>query len=309
MSTEDHPDWWRPMGGQNSQDSTLERRSLIWNDNGVLDGVDPPAFYTCEEYVGKFFTRGCRGMIEEIQIYCRDAGVNRLRLYCSPHPCLGPLTYVDITPLDTWAWRAGTLEEMWNYDSLFIWVYACYVGVDWAYDTEQPYDGHEATYPGHTWAALDIRPFIRVVYTGETPGDVPVSGIINTIPIPSSSSLSFENDYALPADSEVALIAFDADGYCDYVEARVEAAVNSHLTYIRVYCDDVLAMEQQFIELNARGHTPDTPTVSLPAYAVDGLCVLLLHKRFEFRRTLSLRAYNLPNPQTVTIAGYPTTLR
>lgn len=306
MSTRDHPDWWKNVGGSNAQDSILERRSLAWNDNGIEDGQDPPAFYTDVIYKGKFFPRGMRGMIEEIQIYCRNAGVDRITLYYSPHPCLGPVNSVDITTLDTWSWQGGAIEQMWDYDSLYIWVYEVFPGVDWAYDTEQPYDGHEADYPWTTWAALDIRPFIRVVYTGQTPGDVPVSGIINNIPIPSTSSQSHTFEYALPADNEIAIIAWDAAGYCDYIEFRVEAAVNSHLTYIRIYTDQLLAMEQQFIELNARGHTADTPTVGLPAYLVDGLCVMLIHKRFEFRRNISLRAYNLPNAQTVTISGHPT---
>ncbi len=190
MSTKDHPDWWRPMGGQNSQDSILERRSLVWNDNAVEDGDAPPAFYTCLTYKGKFYPRGCRGMIESIWIYCRDAGADRLTLRYSPHPGLGPVGEVTITPLAGWSWVGAVIEEMWNYDSLFIWVVECDAGTDWAYDAVQPYDGHWSQDTGATWEDMAVRPFIRVVYTGETPGDVPVSGIVNNIEIPSLTPLA-----------------------------------------------------------------------------------------------------------------------
>ena len=188
MSSRDHPDWWRPTGGQNSQDSILERRSLIWNDNGVVAPTAPPAFYTCEEYKGKFFPRGCRGMLEEIQIYCRVAGLDAITLRYSPHPCLGPVGQVTITPLATWAWRGAAVYEMWNYDSLFIWVHECDVGTEWAYDAVLPYDGHHSGTGGRTWSDQAIRPFIRAVLTGETPGDVPVSGVVNTIRIPNTAA-------------------------------------------------------------------------------------------------------------------------
>ncbi|GAI88892.1 unnamed protein product, partial [marine sediment metagenome] len=154
MSSEDHPDWWRPTGGQNSQDSILERRSRIWNDDGILDGVVPDNIYEAEEYKGKFFTRGCRGMLEQLQLYCTGDGVDRMVLRYSPHPGIGPFGEVWIRPAAGWAWQDFVVEEMWNYDSLFVWVHEAIANVDWAYDTELPYDGHESADTGATWADL-----------------------------------------------------------------------------------------------------------------------------------------------------------
>ena len=184
MSTRDHPDWWRPMGGQNSQDSTLERRSLIWNDDGIEDGTVPGGIHQATTYRGKFFTRGCRGMLEQIQLYCTGNAANTIILRYSPHPGIGPFGEVTLVPAAGWAWQDFDVEEMWNYDSLFIWVYQCEVGIDWAYDSVQPYDGHLSSDNGVTWEDAATRPFIRAVLTGETPGDVPVSGIVNTIKVP-----------------------------------------------------------------------------------------------------------------------------
>jgi len=187
MSSRDHPDWWRPVGGQNSQDSTLERRSLIWNDSDIEDGTVPGTFYEAETYKGKFFTRGCRGMLEQLQIYCMRTAVMTITLRYSPHPCLGPFRSVTIMPGLAWGWVDIPILEMWDYDSLFIWVHSCGANAFWAYDAELPFDGHESGDAGATWSDMAIRPFIRAVYTGETPGDVPVSGIVNVIKMPNTA--------------------------------------------------------------------------------------------------------------------------
>lgn len=303
------PDYWTATGGQIDEVSQKERRSTILNDSGIVNGVVPPAFHTGPGYYGKFYTRGCRGMIEEIQIYCVRTAAGTLRLAYSPHPCLGPLYTVTITPGATWAWVGAAIEEMWNYDSLYIWI--DYIGLDvsWAYDAVLPYDGHLSDDAGVTWADLATRPFIRVVYSGETPGDVPVSGIINNIPIPSASSRVEEHEMGVLSDTETPVVWVYGAGYCDYIEVRVEANTNSHLTDIRVWCDGVLSMEENYEEMEGYLFTPMTPTVSLSAYDEDGECVMLIHKRFEFRRSIAVLAYNLPTAQTVTGIIHPTLMR
>jgi len=213
------------MGGQNSQDSVLERRSLIWNDNDIVDGTVPDDFYTEVADKGKFFPRGCRGMLEQLEIYCIRTGAGALRLRYSPHPCLGPINEVTIIPGADWAWVASVIEEMWNYDSLFIWVYTCPASVRWAYDAEQPQDGHESGDAGATWAAMAIRPFIRVVYTGQTPGDVPVSGIVNTIEIPSVAS-TYSTEEAVAVPHNVLTLIADVEGAGEVISAAVDLDIS-----------------------------------------------------------------------------------
>ena len=209
------------MGGQNSQDSTLERRSLIWNDNNVETPDAPPAFSQAGEFEGKFFTRGCRGKIEEIQMYCRSTGIlPTIILRFSAHPCIGPFYDVTITPGAPWAWVGVAFEEMWNYDSLFIWVYSV-TNADWGYDAVLPYDGHLSLDAGATWADEAIRPFIRVVYTGETPGDVPVSGIVNTIEIPSIAT-QVASTVGINVPSGVLTEVCVAEGAGTMIEAKLE---------------------------------------------------------------------------------------
>jgi len=240
MSTKDHPDWWRPVGGSNAQDSTLERRSLIWNDNDVEAPDAPPESYTNEEYKGKFFTRGCRGMIEQIQLYCRHTAAGGIILHYSPHPGLGPFGAALFAPGANWAWVNANIQEMWDYDSLFIWVAECPANQIWGYDTEQPYDGHESGDAGATWADMAIRPFIRVVYTGETPGDIPVSGIINNIEIPNSAGERATATVAVPNNVFTEVCHFNGAGtmlqaMLDFDTAVVPAAGVSYELWVA--CD------------------------------------------------------------------------
>jgi len=221
MSTRDHPDWWRPMGGQNSQDSTLERRSLIWNDEDIVDGVVPDVEYDTPDHQGKFFTRGCRGMIESIQVYCRGAVPNLTYLGLSPHPGLGPLNIVALVAAVPWAWVDVPVEEMWNYDSLFVWVQTEGVNLWIGGCNGQPFDTHESDDDGVTWSDVDNRLFIRVVYSGETPGDVPVSGTVNVIEIPSvGAQVGMVTVGAVVTNVRTTICGADRAG--TMVEARLE---------------------------------------------------------------------------------------
>ena len=300
MSTRDHPDWWRPMGGQNSQDSTLERRSLIWNDNDIEDGEAPPAFYSGETYKGKFFPRGCRGMLEQIQIYCRDGAPGRFTVRYSPHPCLGPFGEVLITPLAGCSWVGAAVEEMWNYDSLFIWVSGCLAGADLGYDAVEPFDGHESADAGATWADAATRLFIRAVYTGETPGDVPVSGIINNIPIPSTGAVK---EAAVPiniADSTLTTL-LTIEGAGTMLQARIwgrQYVVPNHwVVYYRmdIYADGVRALTVDNMDMTQSPilGTGRSSMGEFLNYTRNGDDYYRMNLRIpiDFRRSLRIRVY------------------
>jgi hypothetical protein len=115
------------------------------------------------------------------------------------------------------------IREMWDYDSLFVWVYTCDADVSWAWDAVLPYDGHLSGDLGATWAAGAFRPFIRVVYAGETPGDVPVSGIVNTIKIPSTNALMADvYDVNVPTGVTTTICTFDGAGVLTQATIQIE---------------------------------------------------------------------------------------
>jgi len=138
---------------------------------------------------GKFFPRGCRGFIDKIDVYCKDAGTTggTIIVYISPHPKMGYVAGAGITVpagADP-AWRSADFRLMWNYDSLFIFVVASSIDIVHGYDTGEPYDSFASDNAGETWRHEDCRRWFRVVMKGQTVGDIPVSGTLNTIKIPS----------------------------------------------------------------------------------------------------------------------------
>ena len=294
----DEQDWNRPMMGSGARDTVLERRSTIENNDGVVNRLTYPILYTDAIYKGKFFTRGCRGMLESIQVYCDGDAVDTLTIRYSPHPCLGPVGEVSIIPADGYAWQDFPIEEMWNYDSLFIWVYECTANITWGYDAALPYDGHESGDAGATWSDLAIRPFIRAVYTGETPGDVPVSGTVNTIEVPSVGGIAeSEAPVNCPNGVITDLVTMQGAGTMLMAHVTGHPAVNpSH--WDRYYQMTVEADGRRAITLNHMEITqsPDSPTGrsscgELVKYSVAGVDYMQMNIRLpiKFRRSLRLR--------------------
>ena len=305
----DDIDWGRRTLGPTSYGSVLERRSLIWNDNWVVAPVAPPLNITGTAYYGKFFTRGCRGKIDALSIYCIRTAAGTLDLSFSPHPCLGPLYTVTVTPGAAWAWVVATFYQMWNYDALFVWVSRCDADVSYGFDSVIPYDSHRSTDVGATWTSGNWRLYIRAHMFGETPGDVPVSGIINNIPIPNTSSRLLVENQAIEVMVPLEIIRIDGAGYVDLVVARVNAAANSDHTYVQVECDGNISMDMTFVFLNLYGFNDDTQPLSIPQYAEDGACTMMITKKFEFRRLFRVLCLNNLGAQIVHVHVYPNLMR
>lgn len=303
----DEPDWARPVFGPVSWRSILERRSTIINDNEVEAPDAPPLNITGTARYGKFFTRGCRGLLERIEIYSTGDAAGQIELWVTPHPCLGPIHQVLVTPGVGWAWYGVDIEEMWDYDSLFIWVQACNIACSYGYDAMEPFDAHITGDGGDTWDDRDMRFFIRAIYTGETPGDVPISGIINNIVIPNASSEMEDLGRAYTAALELALVPIDGIGDVDLIILAVDAAAGSHNTRWRIYCDWVVAFDFTPAALTALGLAATTPGITELTYAVNGLCVLLITKRFQFRKRFSVSVQNAAN-QTIDVYVFPNLL-
>jgi len=301
----DEQDWNRPVMGSGARDTVRERRSTIENNDGVVDRTLYPIQYSSAIYKGKFFTRGCRGMLESIQVYCDGDAVDTLTIRYSPHPCLGPFGEVSIIPADGYAWQDFPVEGMWNYDSLFIWIHACTANITWGYDAAVPYDGHESADAGATWADMAIRPFIRVVYTGETPGDVPVSGIINTIEIPSVAA-AWESDGTVNVPHHTITTIVDIAGAGTMLEAALTFYTSVPPTAglppaavwygVYIYADGTLAyytnnrqLTQSEILTSGRCAIGDfrQTTVADPAYDRTALNAQI---PLKFRRSLRIRA-------------------
>lgn len=219
------PDYAGTVLGPRVVPATNERRTIILNDSGIVSGVAPPSNRSASWY-GKFFPRGMRGTIEEIRLYAYRTAAGTVTLNISPQPGLGPTYSTVITPGLAWGWVDAAFNVMWNYDSLYVWIRSCGAAVFWGYDAVKPFDCHLTANMGATFTDVDERPFIRVVMTGETAGDVPVSGTLNVIPLPNRSvEMGFVSNYNLPDGMWTTIMSEEGTGHLVEVIIRFETVV------------------------------------------------------------------------------------
>lgn len=302
------PDYAGTILGPRVVPATNERRTTVFNDSDLTSGA-PPLNRSAIDY-GKFFPRGMRGALEEIPIYCLGNAVDTLTVSISPYPGMGPLYSATITPPAVWGWVNAAFNVMWNYDSMYVWIRVCEATVFWAYDnTVKPFDGHHTADSGATFTDLDERPFIRVIMTGETAGDVPISGIINNIKIPNSSSQYLGSNIDIPMGVETLTNRIRGAGYVDLMIMSTTAVAAAGATCFVVYCDGAKAWEWGYVDMNNWGFNDDTQPMSLLTYAVDGQNYMMITKKFEFRRLFELYAYNNFAALRVYTRVYPNLLR
>jgi hypothetical protein len=143
---------------------------------------------------GKFFPRGCRGLLNWVYYRGRSVGgTGTVTLGFAPYPNGPQIATCTITLASSVTWNPLNASIWWNYDGCFIYEISstgtCY-GV---YDTDTPKDGFcwysnrwvGALYLNGAWTSGRIGMYLGTL--GSTVGDVPVSGTLNTIGLPSSN--------------------------------------------------------------------------------------------------------------------------
>jgi hypothetical protein len=195
-----------------TQGAYTERQSTLAN-NGATATMTPSNLTNRR---GKFFPRGCRGFIRSIEIYCNNADTasHTFTIKISPMPGMGPVaTFTLSVPANSGnGWRSVTVGRFWNYDSLFIWVSSdsdSYGGL--GYDAGEPYDFYNST-DEVSWTFGSYRFWFRVNLSGETVGDLPVSGTVNTIEVPASATYMQGAEKSVPNDTETSLVTVYGSG-------------------------------------------------------------------------------------------------
>jgi|GEM_PF-2991259 len=195
-----------------TESAYTEERRIIANN-----GTSPTAHFPYSVLVGKYFPRGCRGFINKIEISCAnyDTADRKLYIYVSIQPGMAPIITAELTvPASTSrAWRAVTINRFWNYDSMFIYVKAETSSAPQVYyDTEEKYDAMHSSDNGVTWTPQDRRYWFRVDMTGQTVGDLPITGTLNTIEVPGASSvIESETTLINPGETKT-LISVEGSG-------------------------------------------------------------------------------------------------
>jgi hypothetical protein len=288
-----------------TQGAYTERQSILAN-NGATASM-ATGNYTTKK--GKFFPRGARGFIRYIDIYCdnTDIASHTLTVKLSPMPGMGPVAVftLSVAAGSSAAWRTIWVNRFWNYDSLFIWVISdsdSYGNI--GIDTGSPYDLYGST-DEVSWSFSTYRLWVRVGFSGETVGDLPVSGTVNTVEVPTLSSQLKGENVTVPAGTETTVVSTVGAGFCDMILCVVFAATYSAVTEFRVYCDGKMALSYQPATLYSLGFAASTPGISLLKYTADGTCCFLITKRFSFTRLFEVKAYNGSGAQSVTCYAYP----
>ena len=270
-----------------------ERRSTLTNNGTTAGWIDADGV----RRRGKFFPRGCRGFMRNVEVYCKDAGAagGTITVYVAPTIGMGQVASRVITVSAGGAemWRTAVFDMMWNYDSLFIWVYGSSDDMRVGYDEGTPHDAYRSDDSGETWYYSEFRTWFRSYITGETCGDIPVSGTINTIEIPSRSSPRLATDITDLPLTETTIKTVDGAGHAEYIFVQINAKTDSHKTVIQIYCDGNLAYGLSFLGLNLRGYGTTTPDISLLQYGVDAACAVHIGLKFSFTRELKITMYSV----------------
>jgi hypothetical protein len=205
-----------------TQGAYTERRSQLANNGTSALFITS----TGSTRYGKFFPRGCRGFIGTVDVYCYDGGTGggTITVYVSPCPGMGPVYSADVSvPSGALAlWRSASFNRHWNYDSMFIWVYGSSANMMIGYDTGAPQDAFYSADGGVSWSADGKRLWVRLNLSGETVGDLPVSGTVNTIGVPSSVTSTPSGFVTIPAGEMVNLFTFYGAGECVYLMLYAE---------------------------------------------------------------------------------------
>jgi len=190
---------------------TEDRRTL--SNNGAT-----PTMAVCGTFArGKFFPRGCRGFINTLQIYCDNLDAsNPHTLTIKITPLIGygkTITKTLVLSASTSAgWQTVTIAQMWNFDSMFIWVQSdsnTYGRV--SNDSSTPYDYYFSS-DGLTWTVGSARYWFKVNMVGETVGDLPVSGTLNTINIPAVATIKEGESISVPDTTLTSAITIEGAG-------------------------------------------------------------------------------------------------
>jgi len=272
-----------------------EERHVLANNGDTPIMLAPGTSYRR----GKYFPRGCRGFIHQIEVYCdnQDSIDRKLYIYVAPQPGMAPIIsetlYVPASSSP--AWRYTAVNKYWNYDSLFIWVLSetssdPRVG----YDEGAPPDYYDST-DGASWFPASRRLWIRLNMTAQTVGDLPVTGTLNTIEVPVGATGATSGLVSVEPNSSATLLTIDEPG-CNL---HLQCFTNNFSMRFYIECDGVKLRSGSGdyfspADLHAWGYTASTPGVSLLLYnATEGNDnVFTVTLPFKWKRKLVISVYN-----------------
>jgi len=252
---------------------------------------------------GVFIARGCRGMIGRIAMYLKNESTTAARsitLLLTPVPNGGEIRTVTLTQaMNTTGWvESPDLRLTWNYDSLAIIVKSIEPELRYAY--YQTYDyglGGLDDYPNTRGSTY--HPLVWVRFDALSVGDIPVSGTINAIMIPSVSSFGASGSVYIPAGETKTLIDISGAGQVEWTYLRAGMVRD---TYIDVIWEiDGVETTWNLDLINSWSHHVENTPTDVVATKIDDTALiyrLQLRWKLKFRRSFILRMRNTHSTDT-----------
>jgi hypothetical protein len=283
-----------------TQNAYTERQSTLSNNGTTPIMVADTLTYKR----GKFFPRGCRGLIRTIEIYCDnyDTTAHTFTIKFAPIPGMGPIETLalSVPGNSSPSWRSVNVFRFWNYDSLFVWVSSdsnSYGRL--AFDTGVPCDYYVSTNEA-TWNFDMLRLWVRVNMAGATVGDLPVSGTVNVVDVPHATVSSSGQASAINPGETATLLNISGPGrnlhlLCAGTYKDLQFRIIVDGVYLRFAIVDYISAYR----LWAHGYTSSTPAMSLTQYdSTEGSQnSFVITMPFEWTRSLVVTVYN---PGTMT---------
>jgi len=249
-----------------------------------------------DQRYGKYFSRGCRGYLEGVDVYCKNVGTvdGTITIWVSPHPNMGPLKSKTVTiPAGQPAkWVGFELDIFWNFDSLFIYLVASTTDIKIGYDTEEPVDTWYSDDAAATWSSLLMRLWSRAVLRCQTPGDLPVSGVLNVVEVPAFISSVYQAVEIITTKTRKTV--FDIDGCGELIFFQFYASHDVDVCF-RFTVDDkyiyFYAAEWVYAGL-FENHGKATPGVQMILYTAGGDCLLQVTFPIPFKRKFKVEVQN-----------------
>lgn len=304
----------KTSGGVNLVIDKLTQTAYVEDRRTLSNNGETPTWTatTGNSRTGKFFPRGCRGFINTINVYCKDAAAagGTITVYLSPHPSMGYIASADVTvPAEgAAAWRSATFNRMWNYDSMFIFIVCSNSNTQFARDTVEDPDQFFSTDSGATWTAESYRSWFRAVMKAMTVGDLPVSGTINTIELLSETSARKAASLAVPATSELFDTTRIGPGEVLFIAWRVSTAEAWSQLYPRLKIDgtEVFPLPNQMTNIEYLWLEPGfgVGLMVTKEDTTNNVYCICMNIKLPFRRTLQVGFYNGDAAQRTGVVSY-----
>ena len=287
------------------QGAHLERRSILANDENKTPPADPSNTVTETGYIGKFFPRGCRGNLDNIHVYCKRTDTGTAVFSFHPYPGAGEIFTVTITPGASYDWVYGYVRKFWNYDSMFINLKSRDADVSIGVDSGSPPDILLSADSGATWYGVNFRLHVRLGLHGETVGDLPISGTVNTIQIPNATTARQYQVLNVPHTSELLDTIQYGSGELIIAIFVVENDNSRSCLRPRIYCDgnSILPFDLPFVEWHHIVGVTTAEGINFGLYdETNHEYSIIVVLPLDFKRSIQIGFYN--EHATDTLQGF-----